>query len=141
MDTKINFFTGSMLVLVSISLFACGQNTTSKPTPPKADTALVLQQQMLKDYFLCTCIDDGFKEDSLFFKDATRTVYTELLEYEYDDLQKIRKVAQQLIDADKNKKGETSADTKADRAVFYTCIEYYKSSELDNLIKSMHIKK
>lgn len=141
MDTKINRFALSIMIFVSVSLTACGQSTANKSTVQKVDSASLKQQQMLKDYFLCSCIDYGFKEDSLFFKDASLSVYTELLYYDYNDIQRVKQFAKQKVDDGKAMKGETSADVKADRAVFGRCIEYYRGKELDKLIKSMQIKK
>lgn len=141
MDTKINHITLSIIFFVSVSLTACGQNTSNKTIAQKVDSSSVKKQQMLKDYFLCSCIDYGFKEDSLFFKDASMTVYSEMLDYDYNDIQKVKQFAKQKIDEGKVMKGETSADVKADRAVFGSCIEYYRGKELDRLIKKMKIRK
>lgn len=135
MDTKINHLALSIIFFVSVSLTACGQSATNKYTATKADSTSVKQQQMLKDYFLCSCIDYGFKGDSLFFKDHSLTVYTEMLDYDYNDIQRVKQFAKQVVDE------MPVSNYSGKRGVFGSCIEYYRGEELDKLIKSMKIRK
>ena len=142
MDIKISHFTFLAVFLVSVSSTACGQGIVNKSYLQKVDSPyLTQQQQLLKDYFLCSCINYGFKEDSLFLKDASLIIYTELLDYDYNDIQKVKQFAKKKNDEGEAMKGERSADVKANRAIFDSCIEYYRGKELDLLIKSMQIKK
>lgn len=123
------------MFFVSVSLTVCGQSTTSKSAEQKTDSTSAKQQQMLKDYFLCSCIDYGFKGDSLFFKDHSLTVYTEMLDYDYSDIQRVKHLAKQVV-------GEIPVSNySGKRGVFVSCIEYYRGKEFDKLIKSMQIRK
>jgi hypothetical protein len=71
----------------------------------------------------------------LFYKDHTLSVYTEMLDYSFEDLQKIKKLAQ--ITAD----GIPKSNLTNKRGIFDACIEYYRSKMLDNTVKSMKLRK
>lgn len=136
MDTKIKRSILVIGIITSVILSACGQ-TTSKSATIKGDSLQIKQQQMLKDYFLCSCIDYGFKEDSLFIKkDHSMTVYTELMDYEYDDIQKVKQYAKRIVD-----NTIPTSNYSGKRGILGSCIEYYRGKELDSLIKSMKIRK
>jgi hypothetical protein len=135
METKINNFVLSIVFLVNLSLTVNGQNSTNEPTVQKIDSTSTKQQQMLKDYFFCTCIDYGFKGDSLFFKDHSLTVYIEMLEYDYNDIFRVKQFAKQVVNE------IPVSNYSGKRGVFGSCIEYYRGKELDQLIKSMKIRK
>lgn len=135
MDTKINHLALSIIFFVSVSITACGQSPNPKTIVQKTDSTSAKQQQMIKDYFLCSCIDNGFKSDSLFFKDHSLAVYTEMLDYDYNDIERVKAFAKQVVDE------IPASNYSGKRGVFGSCIEYYRGKELDKLIKSLKIRK
>ena len=134
METKMKPFTLTLLLFFCLYLTGYGQ-AKNKAVVPKIYSTVIKNQQTLKDYFLCSCISQGFKADTLFYKDHTLSVYTETLDYTFEDLQKIKKLAQ--ITAD----GIPQSNLTSKRGIFDTCIEYYRSKMLDNKGKSMKLSK
>ena len=132
MDTKIVYIK-LMIVCFTISITTYGQ-AGAKPILLKANKTVAKQQQMLKDYFLCSCIDYGFKDDSLFFKDHTLTVYTEMLDYNYNDIQRIDHLAEKIASE------IPMSNYSGKRGIFGNCMDYYRSRKLDKLIKSFKIQ-
>ena len=127
-------FTLTLLFFCCLYMIGYGQ-AKNKVVLPKIDSTVIKNRQTLKDYFLCSCIGHGFKADSLFDKDHTLSVYTEMLDYTFEDLQKIKKLAQ--ITAD----GIPKSNLTNKRGIFDACIEYYRSKMLDNTVKSMKLRK
>lgn len=127
-------FALTLLLFFCLYLIGYGQ-AKNKAVLPKIESTVIKNQQMLKDYFLCSCIGHGFKADSLLYKDHTLSVYTEMLDYTFEDLQKIKKLAQ--ITAD----GIYQSDLTNKRGILGGCIEYYRSKMLDNTVKSLKLRK
>ena len=89
-----------------------------------------------KELFLCMCINEGFKSDSLLRNDASAQIILELAlfnskdKYGYEYMDKVADLAKKIADSI-----PTGLDGK--KAVFLGCINYYKSKELSAKLKSI----
>ncbi len=129
----------SILVIgiITSMFYSASSQTSNKSVISNVDSLQIRQQRLLKDYFLCSCIDYGFKVDSLFInKDHSMTVYVELLDYDYDDIRRVNLYAKQIIDTK-----VPISNYSGKRGVLINCIEFYRGAELDSLINSMKIRK
>jgi len=135
MGIKVNKVMLMIVAIVSLGISVFGQ------TKVNTDSLTLRNQQMLKDYFLCSCITKGFKDDSLAYKDYSMQLYTELLRYSFADLQKIKQFSISVIEEINQATGEKSFGVGDRRGVLGTCIEYARGKELDEMVKSMKIEK
>jgi len=108
-----------MIILTLPSLWACGQTKllTKEGLSP---------HQAAKDYFLCKCIYEGYKQDSLFRKDGSQELYFEYLKMNIQTLDSVAKSVAQ--------RGAVIRTYTGRNGVFADCLEYYKSDSLDKLI-------
>lgn len=120
-----------LLIFCKFQLY--GQNTSRKDIGNIND-ALSTQKQMLKNYFLCSCIDYSFRSDSLFYKDHSLTVYSELLNFKYDDIQNVKKYAKEIAEQIQ------ISNYSNNRGVFFTCIEHYQGKKLDKMIRRFKLQ-
>lgn len=134
-----------LLSLISISLGSIGYAQRMLPID-FANRKLVYsdagQRQLAKDYFLCTCISAGFKDDTLAATDHMVFLYRDYLSFAADDVAKLDSFAQRIIDTSLLIRAHTSyPDGDKTLDVFYTCIEHYKSEYLHSLINTFPIPK
>ena len=54
-------------------------------------------RELLKDYFLCCCMNYGFKTTDLVCIDRSKTVYFDVLNYTLPALQKVDSLAKSFI--------------------------------------------
>ena len=119
----------SVLFLGFVSLTSCcGQHTAAdlKKT--------AVQRELLKEYFLCVCITEGFKDKQITEDDMSQAVYFDILSYSPEAFQEVKDYAKKFVETIKPSE---IVDLGNKRAVILTCIEKYKSKELDKFIKSM----
>lgn len=118
-----------ILALSVLSLASCyGQHTTADLKKTE------VQRELLKEYFLCVCITEGFKDKQIAEDDTSQSVYFDILRYSPEAFQEVKNCTKKFV--------ETIApspivDLGNKRAVILSCIEKYKSKELGNFIKSM----
>ena len=118
-----------ILILSIFSLTSCcGQHTAAdlKKT--------AVQRELLKEYFLCVCITEGFKDKQIAEDDISQAVYFDILSYSPEAFQEVRDYAKKFVETIKP---SAIVDLGNKRTVILTCIEKYKSKELNKFIKSM----
>ena len=91
-------------------------------------------RELLKEYFLYTCIMEGFKDKNLVEDDISGTVYFDILPYSPEAFQEIKVYAKDFIETIEP---SPIRDYGNRRPVISTCIDKYKSKELDKFIKSL----
>ena len=91
-------------------------------------------RELLKEYFLCVCLTEAFKENQIDEKDMSQAVYFDVLPYSPETFLEVKNYAKKFVETI-----ETSpiADLDNKRAVILSCIDKYKSKELDIFVKSM----
>lgn len=94
----------------------------------------ISQREQLKDYFLCVCITEGFKDKNINEYDISQSVYFDILRYNPEALQKVKDYAKSFIDTIDPSPIEDLGNRKA---IILSCIEKYKSKDLDNFIKQL----
>ncbi|MCE1155392.1 MAG: hypothetical protein LWW91_04605 [Bacteroidales bacterium] len=125
MDKRLYF----ILVLSILSLTnCCGLYTTAglKKT--------AVQRALLKEYFLCVCITEGFKDQQIGENDISQAVYFDILRYSPEAIQELKDYAKTFIET---LKPSPIVDLDNKKAIILSSIEKYKSKELDRFIKSM----
>jgi hypothetical protein len=93
-----------------------------------------VQRELLKEYFLCVCITEGFKDKQIGENDISQVVYFDILRYSPEAFQEVKDYAKKFVETIEP---SPIVDLGNKRAVILSCIEKYKSKELDKFIKSM----
>lgn len=94
----------------------------------------ISQREQLKDYFLCVCITEGFKDKNINEDDISQSVYFDILRYDPEALQKVKDYAKSFVTTIDSSPIEDLGNRKA---IIASCIEKYKSKDLDNFIKQL----
>lgn len=97
-------------------------------------TKATVQRELLKEYFLCTCITESFKERNIGELDISQAVYFDILRYSPDAFQEVKNEAKKFAETIEP---SPIVDLGNKKAIILSCIEKYKSKELDKFIKSM----
>lgn len=130
MDTKIIVqILGTATITCSL-FFTCGQSSAVTKTSSE-DSVTLQNKAVIKNYILCKCLERGFKDDSLFLKDHSSSVYSEQLIATYEDRQKLDLFVKKTID------NIPLSDYTQRKGIIYECIEAYNSQGLDSLAKSI----
>ena len=109
-----------------LSLISCsGQHTDSKTQN---------QREMLKEYFLCVCITEGFEVKNIQEDDISQNVYFDILRYSPEAIQEVKDYAKRFV---KTIDPSPIEDLGNKKAIILNSIEKYKSRELDKFIKSL----
>ena len=118
-----------IIILISIlSLNSCmGQRSI-------INKMVINQRELLKDYFLCVCITEGFGDKQINEDDISQSVYFDILRYNPEALQKVKDYAKSYIETIEPSPIEDLGNRKA---IIASCIEEYKSKELDIFIKQL----
>lgn len=137
MDMKKIYF---ILVMSVFSLTSC---ITTKPVQFGELDAKELERakpyvwrELLKEYFLCVCITEGFKDKNIVEDDISEAVYFDVLPYSPEAFQEVREYAKKFV---KTIEPSPVVDLENKRAVILDCISKYKSKELDKFIKSLDV--
>lgn len=90
---------------------------------------------LIKEYAYCKCLQFALKDSVLFKKDLSISIYREIAHY-YED-------AYDIVDSFSKKAAagimpSIIADHNGEKAVFKDCFLFYKSKELDSLIKKLN---
>ncbi|MDR1274710.1 MAG: hypothetical protein LBK12_09195 [Odoribacteraceae bacterium] len=118
-----------ILALSILSLTTC-----SGQRPATEIKKTTLQRELLKEYFLCICITEGFKDKQIGENDISQTVYFDILRYNPEAFQEVKDYAKKFVETIEPSPIEDLGNKKA---IILSCIEKYKSKELDKFIKSM----
>jgi hypothetical protein len=123
-----------ILVFSVVFIQCCQSQNQNLNTIQTTDSIVVKNRNLLKDYFLCSCIDKGFKNDSLQKKESSISIIVEMSDYFPSAFQKIDSVADSLIRSIPTKNTNEEAPGPA---IMLNCITYYKSKELNRLVESL----
>lgn len=128
-----NFYDMKKLYFIlALSIFSltscCGQHTVADLKKTS------VQRELLKEYFLCVCIAEGFKDKRISEDDISQAVYFDVLSYSPEAFQEVRDYAKKFV---KTIEPSPIVDLGNKKAVISSCIEKYKSKELGKFIKSM----
>jgi hypothetical protein len=115
-----------LFFLSVLSLFSClGQQTDDKTKE---------QRELLKEYFLCECITEGFDDKNIQEDDISQSVLFDILNYSPDAIQEVKEYAKSFVQTIDPSPIEDLGNRKA---IILNSIEKYKSQELDDFIKSL----
>ena len=115
-----------LFFLSVLSLFSClGQQTDDKTKE---------QRELLKEYFLCECITEGFDDKNIQEDDISQSVLFDILNYSPDAIQEVKEYAKSFVQTIVPSPIEDLGNRKA---IILNSIEKYKSKELDDFIKSL----
>lgn len=93
-----------------------------------------VQRALLKEYFLCVAIHEGFKAQQLDTADCSLAVYFDILRYPPEVFEKIQAYAKQMV---ASMQPSPITDLGYRKAILLDCMEMYKSKELDQFIRAM----
>jgi len=93
-----------------------------------------VQRELLKEYFLCVCITEDFKDRQISELDISQGVYFDILRYSPKAFQEVKDYAKKFVETIES---SPIVDLGNKRAIISSCIEKYKSKEVDKFIKSM----
>jgi len=138
MKTLRLFFT---LFCLSIILLDCSTISHNRPVIFKELSAADLEnakpyvwQELLKEYFLCECITEGFKDKQIDENDISQAGYFDILRYSPEAFHEVKDYASIFVTSIKSSHIE---DLGFKKAIISDCIGKYKSKELDEFIKSL----
>ena len=92
-------------------------------------------REMLKDFFLYSCIRYGFPEIDMQKKDHSAAVYIDLLRYNLEAIHKTDSVAKAFIASIE----PTPYENRGTKGIIIMSIEAYKSKKIDKFITSMDV--
>jgi len=133
--TKVYF----IVMLSFLSLTNC--STTKSPvrfgelhTTDLGKVKPYVWRELLKEYFLCVCITEGFKDKQIAENDISQALYFDILRYNPKAFQEVKDYAKKFVETIQPSPIEDLGNKKA---IISSCIDKYKSKELDKFIKSM----
>lgn len=92
------------------------------------------QRELLKDYFLCVCIGEDFRDLRISEQDVSQAVYFDTGRYAPEAFREVAGYAKKFVESI----GPTDVeDLGRKKAVILNCIDKYKSREIDRFIESM----
>lgn len=91
-------------------------------------------QELLKEYFLCVCITESFKDKQIEEYDISQAVYFDVLRYSPEAFQEVKDYAKKFVASIEPSPIEDLGNKKA---IISDCISKYKSKDLDKFIKTM----
>jgi hypothetical protein len=92
-------------------------------------------REILKEYFLYSCIIHGFEKCNIESKDNSGSVYVDILNYGLKAIQKTDSLAKRFIESIEI----SPYENRNTKGIIIRSIEEYKSKRLDEFIKSMDI--
>lgn len=98
----------------------------------KWESRLSSQRELLRDYALCSCLRFGYKDTEVYSDISTPILLNQMLYSSFvTDL--IKEKSKTYAD---NIKVSEVADYNNKRPIIVSCMNYYKSSSLDSLVRS-----
>ena len=95
------------------------------------------QQSLWKDYVLCSCLEYGFKEDSLANKDFSAGLLLEMMEYSLEDKTSLDSAAKAFVDTIPVANAEGAVGK---RGIMVNCLDYYRSPQLNAMVSRLREK-
>jgi hypothetical protein len=120
------------ILLLSVVLIGCAMKSGLK-SKTRLDR-IQAQRELLKDYFLCKCIVEGFKDLQIIEYDISQSVYFDIARYDPEAFQEVAEYAKEFTVSIETSPIE---DLGYKKAIILNCIDKYKSKEINNFIKSM----
>ncbi len=118
-----------VFVLSISSLINCFGQLSAADLKKKAT-----QRELLKEYYLCVCITEGFKDKHIAEDDISQSVYFEILNYSPEAFKEVKDSAKQFVETIKP---SPIIDLNNKRAIIMSCIEKYRSKKTKKFIKSL----
>ena len=117
-----------ILTTTILALLACASDAHAQ------NDFLIKNREMLKEYFLYSCIRHGFKEcDTIIRNDHSGAVYIDLLRYNLKAINKVDSLAQEFVSS-----LEVSPyENRKTKGIIILSIKEYKSKRLDIFIKRL----
>lgn len=93
-----------------------------------------VQRQLLKEYFLCECFRECYKDSHNIQKDLSPSVYFDIMSYELEAFRKVDEYARKTV---ASIGPSPMVDLNNSKCYFIILMDFYKSKELDRFIKQM----
>ncbi len=90
-------------------------------------------REQLKEYFLCCCIDYGFKNIGIAEVDNSKNIYFDILQYELPAMQKVDSLAKAFV----NSIEVSGYENRITRGIVILSIEESKSKKIDSFIRKL----
>jgi len=125
-----------ILCIISLSLISCSTNRTvifaELSTTDLEKAKSHVWRELLKEYFLCKCILEGFKDKEL--QDISPAGYFDIVRYDPEAFHEVTDYARKFVETIEPSPIEDLGNNKA---IILDCISKYKSKELDKFIKTL----
>ena len=93
-----------------------------------------VKRELLKEYFLCVCITESFKDGQISELDISQSMYFDILRYRPEAFQEVKNYAKEFVETLEPSPIEDLGNKKA---IISSCIGKFKSKELNKFIKSL----
>lgn len=121
-----------LIVLNTIICQSCSsQSRKNIKEVTKTNSLVYKNNEILKDYFLCKCIEHGFEKDSISTKDHSTNVLVEMSDYYPDAFWQIDSIAKDYA------YDIPVSNYTGKKGVLFECANYYKSNKLDSIVRSL----
>lgn len=91
-------------------------------------------RQLLKEYAYCNCFQYATGDTSVFINDVSLSVYFDIANYNFNAYNKIDSLSKSVVG---RFKPFEIADYKDKKAVFFNCFNFYKSKQLDSVVRKL----
>ena len=123
-----------IICILLIFLVACNNKSISKNTKESnIDSILIQRQTWLKNYALCACASEGYKQEGIEVIDYSYGVYRDIAPYDQKSYSIIDSIAKKIIE-------KTPAlqidDYNNKKPILKSCLEFYHSKFLDSVVHS-----
>ncbi len=125
-----------LLIFIFISSCIIAQSCGSKIVDGNGRPTVKFRTEMLKDYALCQCIKEVSNDDSI-KNDISFSILTELADYHQKAMHGIDSLTEKVV---LNFEPAQIADYNGKKPYLLGCINYYKSKQLDSLIRTFDLK-
>lgn len=127
------FFTLSFLIFFVVSTMGQAQKVSQQ----KMDSVYAKHQELLKQLAFCDCLGYAFKDDSLYTKkDISKSVLFDISQYGYfKAYHQVDSLAKSFANAIPI---AIQSDYAGKRAITFRCLQFYHSSQLDALVRSLN---
>ncbi len=94
--------------------------------------------RILKEISLCNCLNTGFPNDSLQFKDQSMYILMESIDFSFDYIDSLTMFTNKfMIPYKTSRRGQNKENTQNSR-IMLGCISFFKSNELDTFLKKFY---
>lgn len=124
-----SFIAGTILMFFIVSC-SSSKSRTHSFSNSRLDTLINERNDFLREYALCECVNNGYREKGNNTDDVSPAIYADVLNWwGIDTIAILAKKAAQEIKAEKYQ------DYKGKKAAFFRCNQWLKKKEIDSLIK------